>query len=264
MSTNVYILLDRSGSMSSKWSDTIGTINGYVRALADAGHDGTVTVLSFSSGGSFNSFQRARLLGVPAPAPQHEAGAQALTGSAEMLAHGVAVRPAEWVPLGTEVLAMGGTPLFDAISHIVAVTQQDRNPTGVLVIMTDGEENTSTVCNKDSARLLLDGVRARGWKVDQLGVEFDNYRQAAAVGTSVRNTVSMSRGAMRSGAVSDSMAANTMSYVASGVDTGYGDDFKGLMGDPTVQAAVGKTVAAVGEVAKKALKRAAEKVKKEG
>lgn len=260
MTTNVYILIDSSGSMQPRWSDTVGTVNGYVKGLAEAGHDGTVTVLSFSSGGGYNAFQQQRLLGVPAAEPV----TQSRTGNAQMVAHGIAVKPAEWAPLGTGFSPMGGTPLYDAISHIVAVTQADRNATGVLVIMTDGEENASAVCNKDSARLLLDGVRARGWKVDQLGVEFDNYTQAAAVGTSVRNTVSMSRGAMRSGAVSDSMAASTMSYTASGVDTGYGDDVKGLMGDPTVQAAVGKTVAAVGEVAKKALKRAAEKVKKEG
>lgn len=30
---NVYILLDRSGSMSSLWNEAIGSINGYVETI---------------------------------------------------------------------------------------------------------------------------------------------------------------------------------------------------------------------------------------
>lgn len=252
MSSNVYILLDRSGSMSTKWSDTIGTINAYVKKLAEQNRDGTVTVLSFSSDSGYRTSPH--LLGVP------EARAvQSRTGNAEMVAHGIAVKPSEWAPLGSEVYPNGGTPLFDAVSHIVAVTQQDRNPTGELHIFTDGEENTSIACNRDSAKLLLDGVRARGWSVDQYGIEFDNYRQSASMGTSVRNTVSMSAHAMRSGAVAEAMAAKSMSYTASGVDQGYTDNLKGLMGDPTVQQAVAKTVAAAAGAVAKAVKTAKKK-----
>lgn len=32
---NVYILLDRSGSMGSLWEEALGSINGYVKGLTD-------------------------------------------------------------------------------------------------------------------------------------------------------------------------------------------------------------------------------------
>ena len=132
--THAYILLDRTGSMSSIWAEAIGSLNAYVEALtrpADgalpSGND-KVTLAAFD----------------------HHDGLKF-----DLLRRGVTA--AAWNKVtDDEASPRGMTPLFDSIARIVALAEGDAPQRAVIVIMTDGEENASREVNKDGARAALD------------------------------------------------------------------------------------------------------------
>jgi len=85
------------------------------------------------------------------------------------------------------------TPLYDAIGRIVSLAEKDRPEKAVIVIMTDGEENSSTEMTKKSAKAALDRVRAKGWEVVFLGTEFSNFDDAEGVGQTASRNMAVSK-----------------------------------------------------------------------
>lgn len=207
MTVNVYILLDRSGSMQSRWEEALGTINGYVAELAKAGHEGAVTCACFDN---------AWLAGVKASA----------TASCTFEVLRQAVRPQDWKPLSNEDASpRGGTPLFDAIGRLNGLASADSNPKGILVIMTDGEENASREVTQIGAKAMLDRQRQRGWAIVQLGVEFDAYKQAHGLGTVATSTMTLNKGGMKQGDVADVLRRETVYYASALAAAGYTPTF---------------------------------------
>lgn len=211
MTTNVYILLDRSGSMEHRWTEALTTINGYVQGLAKAGHEGAVTCAVFD--------------GFTVP-PGYTTGASVREGwiqpkSGDKFQFDVlrlSSRPVDWKPLSREdAVPRGDTPLYDAIGRLCSMADADANPKGMLLLMTDGQENASREMTRHGAMAALDRQRARGWDVIHLGVDFaDVTAQAASLGTVFGKTVNNSANAMRSGATADFLTRSTQSYVAGG------------------------------------------------
>ena len=167
MTTNVYILLDRSGSMASRWPEALGTINGYVAGLAKTEHDGVVTCVAFDhmgTGWGGPGFQAGMAMAIGDALPARGVRFQALR---------TMVRPKDWQQLTRgDAEPHGGTPLYDAIGRICSMADADANPRGLILIMTDGEENSSREVTKEGATALLDKQRARGWEVINLGMDF--------------------------------------------------------------------------------------------
>lgn len=165
-----YILLDRSGSMATKWSDALGGINAYVRGLAEATATKGVLVnlaLFDQGAGDHCSFDVIRR----------------------------DVSASEWKDVtSSEAKPRGGTPLFDAIGKLVSMAQAAAPVRCAILVMTDGEENASREHSKASAKALLDACRARGWQVIFLGADFDNAAQAASVGNDMAATMSYGAG----------------------------------------------------------------------
>ncbi len=159
-----YILLDRTGSMEPIWSEALSSVNAYADGLAslDGGPridaDITLAVFDAQRGLQFDVLRK----GVDAT---------------------------DWKDVtANEVSPRGMTPLYDAIGRIVSLAEADRPEKAIIVIMTDGEENSSTEMNNASAKAALDRVRAKGWEVVFLGAEFSNFDDAVGVGqTSSRN-----------------------------------------------------------------------------
>lgn len=195
MTVNVYILLDRSGSMASRWDEALVTINSYVEELAKAGHEGAVTCAAFD---------------------QFVQGATIFTMSGctfDVLRK--AVRPQDWKPLSKEdAHPRGNTPLYDAIGRLNGLASADANPKGILVVMTDGAENASREITKIGAKAMLDQQRARGWQVVHLGVEFDAFSQAADVGTQYGSTMTLGKGGMKDGETSKILRRETQLYAS--------------------------------------------------
>jgi hypothetical protein len=163
-SVHSYILLDRTGSMEPIWSEALSSVNAYADGLAtlDGGPrvDADITLAVFDAQDGFQF---------------------------DVLRSGV--DPDRWRNVtSNEVSPRGMTPLYDAIGRIVTLAEKDRPEKAVIVIMTDGEENSSTELDKKAAKAALDRVRKKGWEVVFLGTEFSNFNDAEGVGqTSSRN-----------------------------------------------------------------------------
>jgi hypothetical protein len=164
-----YILLDRTGSMEPMWSEALSSVNAYADGLAslDGGPrvDADITLAVFDA----------------------QDGLQF-----DVLRDGVDAE--HWRKVtDREVSPRGMTPLYDAIGKLVTLAEKDRPGKAVLVIMTDGEENSSTEMTKKSAKAALDRVRAKGWEVVFLGAEFSNFDDAEGVGQSSSRNMAVSK-----------------------------------------------------------------------
>ena len=98
------------------------------------------------------------------------------------------ITPKTWsLVTETDAYPRGYTPLNDAIGRLVAQAKAGFNGTQydkvAIIIMTDGEENSSKELTVTQAKALLDECRAKGWQVIFLGADYDNMKQAVSYGT---------------------------------------------------------------------------------
>lgn len=163
---HAYILLDRTGSMQSIWSEALGSVNAYVKGLATG--DAYVTLAVFDA---------------------HE-GLQF-----DVLRAGVPVQTWKDVT-DADATPRGMTPLYDAIGRMIARAESEAPEKAILVIMTDGEENASREMKKEDVKAAIDRVEKRGWQVVFLGAEFAKFNDADAVGVARGQQMAMAAGQM--------------------------------------------------------------------
>ncbi len=164
-----FILLDRSGSMQTLWSEALNAVNGYVKKLAENKVDTGVTLATFDNDGDEFKFEVIR----------------------------DRVIPSTWKPVSAEdATPRGLTPLNDAIGRIVTLAKRGSNGEPydklALIVMTDGLENASREYSHAAAKALLDDCRAKNWQVIFLGADFDNAAQAASYGNAGAQTAAAS------------------------------------------------------------------------
>ena len=164
-----YILLDRTGSMEPIWSEALSSVNAYADGLAalDGGPrvdaDITLAVFDAQDGLQFDVLRK----GVDAE---------------------------DWNDVSSrDVNPRGMTPLYDAIGRIVSLAEKDKPEKAIIVIMTDGEENSSKEMTKTAAKAALDRVRAKGWEVVFLGAEFSKFDDAEGVGQTASRNMAVSK-----------------------------------------------------------------------
>lgn len=158
-----YILLDGSGSMMTKWHETLAGLDGYMGALraANVASHGIVTVFQ---GNTLDSVQRDSVI-------------------------------ADWKPFTTTGLTSGwgGTPLYDAV-NLMGRSLRDLNPPRAsIIIVTDGMENGSRHTTHAQAKAILDWCRAKGWQVTFLGADFNNSQQAKLLGATPSNSIGVQK-----------------------------------------------------------------------
>ena len=189
-----YILLDRTGSMSSIWDEALSSVNAYAAGVASPAEDGadldtsiTLAVFDSQEGLQFDVLR------------EH------VTGGA-------------WSDVtNDEASPRGMTPLFDAIGQMIALAEKDAPEKAVIVVMTDGMENASREITRDGAKAALDRARAKGWEVVFLGAEFAKFDDADAVGVS--GAQSMAVGAGQMNRTMETLAQKSRDYA-----TGVQDD----------------------------------------
>lgn len=151
-----FILLDRSGSMGTLWTEALSSVNAYVKKLADDKVDTGVTLATFDTDGGQFKFEviRDRII------------------------------PSTWHTVTEkDATPRGMTPLNDATGRIVNLAEAGNYDKVAIIIMTDGHENNSKEMTVAQAKAALDRCRAKNWQVVFLGANFDNAVQAESYGT---------------------------------------------------------------------------------
>ncbi len=151
-------ILDRSGSMSGKESDTIGGFNSLVEKQRKEEGDAVVTVVLFDDQYEV-LYDRVPLKDVP-----------------EMTTKEYYVR--------------GSTALLDAVgktvNHIKAVqdgTEEEVRPAkSLFVIITDGLENASREYRQSVVKNLIETRKKDGWEFLFIGANIDSVTEAAKIG----------------------------------------------------------------------------------
>jgi len=165
---HTYFLLDRSGSMRPIAKDMIGAFNSYLdeqRHQTNA-HGMRFTLVQFDTNQPF-----------------------------EVLWDGVPMNKA--AELSADVFRpRGGTPLYDAMGSMIEHIEQreEKMPDTereavVLVVLTDGEENSSRRFKREEVFNRLQQKREkRGWTTVFLGANQDSYEAGGDLGVSAGNT----------------------------------------------------------------------------
>ena len=212
LDTHYLLVLDRSGSMQSCWTSTINGLNeqlGTIRTLEEKYPEQKyfITLVVFDN----------EIDTIIEDTPISE------------------VKDFD----GTEFTPRGMTSLHDAmgisITNLKAkLANKDKNSdsisTALVVVMTDGDENSSKEYNADSVKKLIDELDATdAWTFSYMGANQDAVLTAKSFGISIGNSVnysSTSKGASAanttlSNAISARAFAGNMSYttaVASGAE----------------------------------------------
>lgn len=138
-----YILLDRSGSMASMWSEALGGINGYVRGLKNA----DVMLAAFDTVG----YDVIRNCSID-----------------------------DWKNItDEEIQPRGGTPLVDAACRMIHNILDSGSKRAILVVVTDGEENASQKFNSIELKSLTKQLTQKEYEIVFLGANFDKIGEVA-------------------------------------------------------------------------------------
>lgn len=187
---NVYMLLDRSGSMDSMWKEAINSINAYVNELPG---NTEVFLAVFDS----ISYEVARN-----------------------------TTAKKWKDISPEEFSpRGSTPLYDSAARLLWRAMDDNPEKAAFVVMTDGEENMSRNFNQTAVKILIAEAEAKKWQVIFLGANFDRVGdQASRVGLDSTKFMNISAGNM--GGSMRGLAAYTTAYAATGAAINLSDQDK--------------------------------------
>lgn len=163
---HLYVLLDRSGSMSSMAADVVEGFNSLLaQQAAEGGVEARMTFVQFDS-----------------VDPQ------------EVLVDAIPL--AEVAPLSMHAFApRGSTPLLDATGRLIgkAMTREktvDTPESIVFATITDGLENASSEFELAAIKKLIAERTEAGWTFVYLGADTDAYGEAARLGYDDRSTQS--------------------------------------------------------------------------
>lgn len=195
-----FILLDRSGSMSDNnlWGEALAAVNLYVKKLADDNVDTGVTLAIFDTDAQGHlDFQVIR----------------------------DRITPKTWRPVtNNDASPRNMTPLSDATARIVALANAGNYEKVAIIIMTDGQENSSKEYSVTQAKVLLDSCRAKNWQVIFLGANFDNAMQASSYGNAPGATAAVASGNL--GVATRTTARMRGAYGATGDAMNFTDEDK--------------------------------------
>lgn len=166
--THIYFLLDRSGSMQSIRTDTVGGFAAFVEEQRAAEGKCLVTLAQFDD--TYEVVYAAR--------PVSE------------------VPPLDLRPRGTTALldAMGRL-ITDAGAELAALPEERRPGTVIVAVMTDGHENASRDWTHRSIRSLVEQqTDGYGWQFLYMGADQDAVEVGTGLGVAAGSSVTYTRG----------------------------------------------------------------------
>lgn len=180
---NLYILVDRTGSMATRWLETINMLNSYMDSLKEK--PVRVTLAFFDRNYSYNSFNTFSINSSTATAFNNFN----IGPIADPVLQIKLRKSHEWVRLShtdQTIAPRGSTPLYDAIGKLAAMIKSDgmkKKDLVQIVILSDGGENASTEFNRESVRKILDKYQKKEWSVLYLGANFEGFAGGQDVGS---------------------------------------------------------------------------------
>jgi uncharacterized protein with von Willebrand factor type A (vWA) domain len=176
---NVYILLDRSGSMATLWSEALGSINAYIEKLKVSDK---VVLAAFDSEYKVIRDCKAK----------------------------------DWKNVtNNDVEPRGTTALYDSCGKIMQRAEEDNAKKTVLVVMTDGYENASKEYTQAAIKAKVKMFEEKKWEVVFLGANFDSVETVSgSVGVASGKTMNINASMLRS--TMDSLSAYTTAYATTG------------------------------------------------
>ncbi len=201
-----YILLDRTGSMSSLWDEALSSVNAFATDLAKPGApiaQITLAVFDAQDGLQFDVLRRNVLA-----------------------SNWTAVTSAEATPRGM-------TPLFDALGRLIALAEGDGADKAMIVVMTDGEENSSREVTKEGAKAALERVAKRGWQTVFLGADFAKFADAENIGVAGGQSMGMRKDRMM--ASMQRLASKTQAYYETSAPVAFNQQDREESGEADLQ-----------------------------
>ena len=167
--TLIAVVMDESGSMSSVQNQTISAFNEFVLGQKNTGKEtgaAAITLVKFDAPDIHTVYSN---------------------------------RPIDEVPDLTKETykPRGGTNLLDAVGHTIAKIQNElvqhadvANRPGVIVlIMTDGEENSSEQFTRNEIKNMVKSAEESDWTFTFLGATIDAFAAGAKLGMGAHNTL---------------------------------------------------------------------------
>ncbi len=211
-SAHTYILLDRTGSMAGIWDEALSSVNAYAGELVKLGDplpDVTLAVFDAQDGLQFDVLRRK-------------------------------ISAANWTNVtNAEATPRGMTPLFDAVARMIALAESDNPDRAVIVVMTDGEENSSREVTKAGAKAALERVTKRGWQTIFLGADFANFADAEGIGVAGGQSMGVAQGKMALNM--RKMASKSQDYYRTAAPVAFDAHDRAEAGEADVQARTGQS-----------------------
>lgn len=185
MNNKIYILLDRSGSMETMWKEAINGINGYVEKVENKNTD--VFVAVFDTTG-YDVIRNTSIT--------------------------------EFKPISTsEIEPRGGTPLLDSAGRIMWNMLDSGADRAILVIVTDGYENSSSKFRASEIKELSKELTIKkNYDIVFLGANFDGIGDVATQNFGLVDSSRFMKTSSRGlGVALNATAAGTTAYFGTGI-----------------------------------------------
>jgi len=161
MTTRIYVILDKSGSMEVCRKDTIGGFNSFVRKQKELKADNAFLSLYQFSNDYIVSYENKKIEEV-----------EELTEST-------------FVPDGM-------TALLDAVGKTIHSIRPGDDDNIIIVIITDGEENSSSEYSKVVINRMIIEKKEKGWEFVFLGANQDAIKEAQKIGIGADSSLTFS------------------------------------------------------------------------
>lgn len=176
----VYVLIDNSSSMAPHRERTMSSVNEYLDTVRQtAKKDGIEASVSISFFSNTDSLA-------------WNESATSKRNNAKLTFSRVMAPIERITPLTlAEVNPYGNTPLYDAVGQIIKtnmMAHKGKDENLALVIITDGEENSSQEYSSATVKSLIKECEASGWMVMYLGANQDAWAVGASMGMSQAHT----------------------------------------------------------------------------
>lgn len=184
--TDITFILDKSSSMAHVTGDTIGGFNAFLESQQKEEGKATFTLYQFA-----NTIQK--------------------------ITEGVDINDVKKLNNENYIADGWSTSLRDAVGHAIDATgrrlknmkEEDRPSKVIIVIQTDGEENSSVEYSWEQLKKMIEHQEDKyNWKFIFLGANLDAAKQAVSLGIASANTMRYANNKMGNVKLYDSMTRN--------------------------------------------------------